>query len=157
MAYRNSTYVAFAGCGTTNPTESDIKYYNLMKGWKGCENINFSFNNSHDKTSSVKDNSSTETLKRRLKERLNESKNILVFISKNTKSNFSEILDFEITTAVNLGLPMILCYCPSESIKDHKLLPDRINFLCRDYKEIYEIIFAREPVLLAINTNSIHN
>jgi len=34
MAYRNGTYVAFSGQDTTKPTESDIKYYNLMKAWK---------------------------------------------------------------------------------------------------------------------------
>ena len=27
MAYRNGTYVAFDGQGTTNPTQSDLKYH----------------------------------------------------------------------------------------------------------------------------------
>ena len=31
MAYRNGTYVAFHAGGITDPTESDIKYYNLLK------------------------------------------------------------------------------------------------------------------------------
>ena len=30
MAYRNGIYVAFNGCGTTKPTDSDIKYFNLL-------------------------------------------------------------------------------------------------------------------------------
>ena len=31
MAYRNGVYVAFNGCNTTDPTQSDIKYFNIMK------------------------------------------------------------------------------------------------------------------------------
>ena len=30
MAYRNGTYIAFDGQGTTSPDESDIKYFNLL-------------------------------------------------------------------------------------------------------------------------------
>ena len=33
MAYRNGTYVAFHAGGVTDPTKSDIKYYNLLKSW----------------------------------------------------------------------------------------------------------------------------
>lgn len=32
MPYINGIYVAFNGCGTADPTESDIKYFNLLKG-----------------------------------------------------------------------------------------------------------------------------
>jgi hypothetical protein len=31
MTYRNGTYVAFHANKTKQPTESDIKYYNLLK------------------------------------------------------------------------------------------------------------------------------
>ena len=31
MSYRNGIYVAFNGCGTTNPIDSDIKYFNLSR------------------------------------------------------------------------------------------------------------------------------
>lgn len=33
MAYRNGTYVAFDGQATTNPTQSDMKYYGLLQKW----------------------------------------------------------------------------------------------------------------------------
>lgn len=39
MAYRNGVYVAFNGCGTTDPTESDIKYFNILLSGKSS-NIN---------------------------------------------------------------------------------------------------------------------
>lgn len=31
MGYRNGIYVAFNGCGTTDPTDSDIRYFNMLK------------------------------------------------------------------------------------------------------------------------------
>ena len=38
MTYRNGIYVAFAAEGQTDPTKSDIKYYNIMKGWDSMKN-----------------------------------------------------------------------------------------------------------------------
>ena len=61
MAYRNGTYVAFNGCGTRKPTNSDIKYFNLLKAWNGNENNDFNFVDSHQKTYSVLDTSTKKT------------------------------------------------------------------------------------------------
>ena len=49
MAYRNGTYIAFHANNTTEPTESDIKYYNLLKAWDVRNNDDFHFINSHEK------------------------------------------------------------------------------------------------------------
>ena len=38
MAYRSGTYIAFHTQGTNIPTESDIKYYNLIKAWTAKSN-----------------------------------------------------------------------------------------------------------------------
>ena len=88
MAYKNGTYVAFNGCGTTDPTESDIKYYNLLKAWAESDNIDFSFSNSHEKTSQVSDESKLSTLKARLQERLRNSKNMLLIITEHSKMRY---------------------------------------------------------------------
>jgi len=45
MAYRNGTYVAFHASGTTDPTVSDIRYYNLIKAWTEREDDDFSIIN----------------------------------------------------------------------------------------------------------------
>lgn len=34
MGYRNGTYVAFNGMGTTDPTKGDMKYYGLIQKWE---------------------------------------------------------------------------------------------------------------------------
>ena len=85
MAYRNGTYIAFHANNTTEPTESDIKYYNLLKAWKVRADDDFRFIDSHVKTSAVRDTSKKETLRRSLKTRLNNSKNIILIIGKTTR------------------------------------------------------------------------
>ena len=83
MAYRNGTYIAFHANGQTDPTASDIKYYNLIKAWTEREDDDFSIINSHEKTAAVRDSSLRETLRTRLVTRLNNSKHLLLILFKN--------------------------------------------------------------------------
>ena len=110
MAYRNGIYVAFNGCGTTDPTESDIRYFNLLKAWSENKTIDFSFIDSHQKTYKVLDSSTRATLLSRLDERLRNSKLLLLIVTKNT-INSSDIVDHEINRAVELyKIPIIVAY-----------------------------------------------
>ena len=88
MAYRNGTYIAFHAGGTTDPTKSDIRHYNMLKGWAANKHIDFTFVNSHYKTGSVRDSSSFATLTRNLRERLDNSKQFLIFITEINKKYF---------------------------------------------------------------------
>lgn len=125
MAYRNGVYVAFNGCGTTDPTESDIKYFNLMKAWAENEDIDFSFSNSHDKTYAVMDNSQKSTLKARLLERMRNSKSMLLIATENSAANRG-LLNWEIEQAVEIyDLPIIVAYAGYDKIMRPTLLNDR--------------------------------
>ena len=115
MAYRNGNYAAFyvaepfnAGALGAHATK-DFCYYNLLRAWKG-KDASFPFNDSHDKTYNVRDNSDWETtLKPRLRERIRSSKNIVLFLSSNTVS--SRALREEIDYGINdQGLPVIVIY-----------------------------------------------
>ena len=115
MAYRNGNYSAFyvaepfseSGLGA-NATK-DFVYYNMIRAWKG-KDISFPFIDSHDKNYNVRDGSDWETtLKPRLRERLRESKNIVLFLSERTVS--SRALKEEIDYGINdQGLPVIVVY-----------------------------------------------
>lgn len=115
MAYKNGNYCAFYvsepfhESGLSAHATKDFVYYNLMRAWKGKEST-FPFNDSHDKTYNVRDGSDWEkTLKPRLRERLNKSKNIVLFLSDRTVS--SRALREEIEYGINtLGLPVIVIY-----------------------------------------------
>lgn len=115
MAYRNGNYSAFYVSEPFNPSAlganatKDFQYYNLLRAWKGADS-NFPFIDSHDKTYNVRDGSDWEsTLKPRLRERLQKSKNIVLFLSSVTAN--SRALREEIDYGVNdQGLPVIVIY-----------------------------------------------
>jgi len=128
MAYKNGNYSAFyvqepfnqnnLGANSTK----DFLYYNLLKAWK-ANDPSFPFIDSHDKTYDVRDDSDWErTLKPRLHERLNNSKNIILFLSSITKSSraLREEIDFGINTN---GLPIIVVY-PDYSEKEDIIICD---------------------------------
>jgi len=101
----------------------DFCYYNMLKAWKGLDN-SFPFNNAHDTTYNVRDNSNWElTLKPRLRERLRNSKNIVLFLSENTSD--SRALREEIEYGINtLNLPVIVVY-PDLKTKEDLLTHDK--------------------------------
>ncbi len=133
MAYRNGNYSAFyvdepfqeSNLGA-NATK-DFVYYNLLRAWKAADS-NFPFTDSHAKNYNVRDGSDWEkTLKPRIHDRLNNSKNIVLFLSSITKNSraLREEVNFGISTN---GLPVIVLYpdyteksdiinCESKTIK----------------------------------------
>jgi hypothetical protein len=125
MAYRNGNYTAFYVTEPFNASAlgahatKDFCYYSMLKAWKG-KDTSFPFNDSHDKTYNVRDNSLWETtLKPRLRERIRSSKNIILFLSSNTIS--SRALREEIDYGINeQGLPVIVIY-PEYDSKDSLL------------------------------------
>lgn len=115
MSYKNGNYCAFyvqepfSESSLSAHATKDFVYYSMLKAWKGADST-FPFNNSHDKTYSVRDGSDWEsTLKPRLRERLSNSKNIVLFLSIRTIA--STALNEEIDYGVNtLKLPVIVVY-----------------------------------------------
>jgi len=115
VASRNGNYTAFyvtepfnTGALGAHATK-DFYYYNLLRSWKGADSA-FPFNDSHDKTYNVRDDSDWETtLKPRLRERLRNSRNIVLFLSSITVN--SRALREEIDYGINdQGLPVIVIY-----------------------------------------------
>ncbi len=115
MSYKNGNYCAFYVAEPFNEralgayATKDFVYYNLLRAWKGND-LSFPFNDSHSKTYSVRDGSDWElTLKPRLRERLRNSKNVILFLSGRTAN--SRALREEIYYGINLlGLPIVVIY-----------------------------------------------
>lgn len=115
MSYRNGNYCAFyvaepfSESGLGAQASKDFVYYNTLRMWKGADST-FPFIDSHDKNYNVRDESDWEkTLKPRLRSRLANSKNIVLFLSERTKS--SKALKEEIDYGINdQGLPVIVIY-----------------------------------------------
>lgn len=114
MANRTANYSAFYVKTPFNESNlganatPDFVYYNQLRAWKGADS-SFPFVDAHAKTYNVRDDSSWDTLKKRLHERLDASKNIVLFLSSNTKN--SQALREEIDYGINTkGLPVIVIY-----------------------------------------------
>ena len=160
--YRNGTYVAFNGMGTTNPTESDMKYYGLLQAWNKSNNFDLTFSDSHKKTYSVQDSSLITTLKNRLLERLKNSKH-LVLIATEFASINRGLLNWEIEKAVETyEIPIIVVYPGFETILNTSTLRNRlpsklIEYIDNDKVKTIHIPFKQKVIEPTIKEFSIHN
>jgi hypothetical protein len=101
MGYRNKTYLCFDG-------DNDIHYYYLMKAWKHNQRDffkEFDFYDAHD-INTARDTSTEDTIKRRLLERLNNSKLFVVLIGDQTRFLY-RFVKWEIEQAIKQDIPII--------------------------------------------------
>jgi len=98
MAYRNKVYVCF-------DADSDIHYYRLMQGWKASDHIDFDFYDAHD-INNLRENSSEETIKRKLRERLYNAKLLIVLVGEKTR-NLHRFVTWEQEVALDLDMPIV--------------------------------------------------
>ena len=104
MSYRNKTYVAFAS--------EDISSYRLMEAWRENKNIDFNFYDAHDLYIS-RDTSTPETIKRNLRDRMKNAKQIVLLGSPSAKSKGGDgvsFLAYEIQIALELGRPIVVAH-----------------------------------------------
>lgn len=99
MSYRNKTYVIFDG-------DNDMWAYGFMKGWVSNENVDFNFYDAHD-IRPLTDRASDETVKRALRNRLSNAKQVIVLVGERTKNLF-KFVRWEIEIAQALDLPIIV-------------------------------------------------
>lgn len=102
MSYRNKTYVAFAS--------EDINSYRLMEAWRDNQHIEFNFYDAHDLYIS-RDTSKPETIKRNLRERLKNAKQIVLLGSSNAKrkgGDGTSFLAHEVEVIIEFNLPVVI-------------------------------------------------
>ncbi|EGQ7642058.1 TIR domain-containing protein [Vibrio cholerae] len=123
MSYRNKTYVIF-------DADTDMKMYRLMTAWKENEKIDFDFYNAHD-LNNLRDGSSEETIKTKLKERLKNTKQAIVLVGENTK-NLYKFVRWEIDVAMSMDIPIIavnLCKANGETKNTPPILKNNAYFV----------------------------
>ena len=161
MAYRNGTYIAFHANNTSDPSASDMKYYNTLKMWKVRDESDFRFVNSHEKRN-VRDWSTKETLRRALMERMNNSKHLLLIIGKTTRLD-TDWIPFEISHAIdNCDIPIIAAYPGYSMIMKPnvlsflwpKALAERIS---NKTARVIHVPFKKEPIADAVSQFDFNN
>lgn len=161
MGYRSGTYIAFDGLGQINPTSSDFKYYATIQAWAKNKSIDFKYVNSHDKTCAVRDTSLKETLKARIRERLSNSKNVVVILSSDTRKSGS-MLSYEIEQAVDTHeLPLMITYVDYQVILQPRLLsnywPNSLSSRIGNAQgNMIHIPFAQKPMMDALHRFTIN-
>lgn len=155
MAYRNGTYVAFHAEGSADPTASDIKYYRMMMAWRAKDGSAFPFYNSHEKVSAVRDTSQSETIKRSLRARLDNSKNMVLIIGERTRFD-TDFVPYEIGYAADrCKIPIIASYPGQGIIRNPSALRSRWppalrNRIDEGKANVIHIPFNRNAIVDAI-------
>ncbi len=99
MSYRNKTYIIFDG-------DKDMWAYAFMLGWKSKDHMEFDFHDAHD-LNTITNGANEETVKRKLKLRFANAKQVVVLVGESTK-NLYRFVRWEIDVAIELGLPIIV-------------------------------------------------
>jgi hypothetical protein len=137
MSYRNKTYVAFAS--------EDIHYYRLMEAWRDNQDIDFNFYDAHD-LYAARDTSKPETIKARLRERLNNAKQVVLLGSTDAKKKGSDgdsFLAYEVETVIRLDLPVVVANLDGDRMIDSGFIPG--PFLEVDY---YTLSVSFQPAII---------
>ncbi|SFD03472.1 TIR domain-containing protein [Collimonas sp. OK412] len=137
MSYRNKTYVAFAS--------EDISKYRLMEAWKANEHIDFDFFDAHDLFVS-RDTSTPETIKRNLRERLKNAKQVVLLGSKDGKRKSGDGVSFlahEIEVIIEFNLPVVVVNLDQDRTVDRGYIPDLL--LNADY---YTVSVSYQPKII---------
>jgi hypothetical protein len=114
MAYRNKTYICF-------DADTDMRYYNLMCAWKENEKIAFNFHNAHE-LNNLRPTSSEDTIKRKLRERLQDTKVMVVLVGEDTKYLY-KFVRWEIEYAIENDIPIIVANLNKLREMDSDLCP----------------------------------
>jgi hypothetical protein len=114
MAYRNKTYICF-------DADTDMWAYRFMKGWKALDHIDFDFHDAHD-LNNLRDGSTEETIKRKLRERLKNAKLLLVLIGEKT-TNLHRFVRWEQEVALSMNIPIVAVNLNKTKSKDSTLCP----------------------------------
>lgn len=146
MGYRNKTYVAFAS--------EDISKYRLMEAWKANEHIDFDFFDAHDLHIS-RDTSKPETIKRNLRERLKNAKQVVLLGSKDGKRKGSDSASFlahEIEVIIEFNLPVVVVNLDGGRVVDKTYIPDPL--LNADYYTV-SVSFQPKVIMYALDNYAV--
>lgn len=137
MSYRNKTYVAFAS--------EDIHNYRLMEAWRDNDNIDFSFIDAHD-LFIARDSSQPETIKRNLRERMKNAKQVVLLGSAKAKlkgSDGTSFLAHEVKVMMEYNLPVVIANLDGDRSVDRSFIPRPL--LDDDY---YTISVSFQPKII---------
>lgn len=124
--------------------DTDIRYYRLMTAWKENKKIEFNFHNAHE-LNNLRSTASEDQIKRKLRERMSNSKQAILLVGKNTK-NLYKFVRWEIEVALSLDLPIIAVNLDKEN-RETALIPP----ILRDKAYFVNVPFELEKIKYALD------
>ena len=124
MSYRNKTYVIFDG-------DVDMWAYAYMKGWKRNDHIEFDFFDAHD-ISPLTQLASEDTVRRRLRDRLGNTKQAIVLLGESTRYLY-KFVRWELEMCQKLSIAMIVVNLSGKRQMD----PERCPPLVQNYYAVH--------------------
>lgn len=143
MGYRNKTYAAFAS--------EDIGRYRLMEAWRENANIDFEFYDAHDLYIS-RDTSKPETIKRNLRERMKNAKQVVLLGSSDAKKKGGDGVSFlahEVKVMIEFNLPVVVANLDGDRNIDRNFIPAPLLNL--DY---YTLSLSFQPKIIKYALNN---
>lgn len=137
MSYRNKTYVAFAS--------ENIHLYRMMEAWRDNKKIDFDFYDAHDLYIS-RDTSRPETIKRNLRQRMSNAKQVVLIGTPEAKkkgSNGTSFLAYEVAVTIEFNLPVVVANHDGDKNVDENFIPR--PFLAASY---YTLSVAFSPAII---------
>lgn len=120
MPYRNRTFVSFAS--------EHIHAYRLMCAWRNNKRIDFNFHDAHDLNVAL--DTSPDTIRRRLGERLSNTKQVVLLVGDETRrvaARRSRFLHYEVEVIERLGLPVVFANLSGSRSVQSSRLPSRLT------------------------------
>ena len=135
MAYRNKTFVSFAS--------EHISYYRMMTAWRSNKHIDFNFHDAHDLNTAL-DTSQPDTIRRRLRERLASTKQVVLLVGDETRAvaaRSSRFLYYEVDVINRLGLPVVFANLNGSRVVESSRLPQKLS-------EPYTVSVSFQPAII---------
>ena len=123
----------------------DIHCYRLMEAWRENEHIDFDFYDAHDLYVS-RDTSRPETIKRNLRERMKNAKQIVLLgsaVGRRKGSDGRSFLAHEVDVAIEFDLPVVVANLDGDRTVDRLVIPQ--PFLDEDY---YTVSVSFQPAII---------
>ena len=124
-----------------------------MTAWKENEHIDFNFANAHD-LNNLRATASEATIRRKLRERMNNSKQVIVLVGEHTK-NLYKFVRWEIEIAIDMDLPIIAVHLDGTNGSSDRTPPivrDNCYFMNVPF-EVAKIKYALDEFPAAFHEN----
>ena len=122
-----------------------MNYYRLMQAWRASDGTNFNFIDAHN-LNVTRDSSQEASIKRQLKERLDNSRIFILLVGEHTRL-LRKYVRWEIGMAIESGLPLICCNLNGKRSLDS----DRCPALIRNQLAIH-IPYKKEAMRYALSS-----